>query len=463
MNGTAAPNAFDGEKLCHAFYGLVNQLLRSCDDFVSCVTRPCFVRVSKVAHLSRTADRYDFDVGIVQRMDDAVRVVEGDGRGSRLETSSPQHEQGRLAAFLPVMLAIVVGLALGYLWGAARSTAVVPQERASALETLVDSDAGPVAPVLGATDGIEALTSRAEAAAVSGRDARLNELVPGFAGSLTWVRDDGDVVKWRAGAVFPRERDLPEGATGASWATRSVRLAYVCCRNSVLYAGAGELQPFAVGVATAAWHPTDMNLMAWLSQPDSGGAQQLIVGSFQTGETNVVAVLEAGVAPYEMVSWNDLGFALTETADDGAVTLVLLAAGGRETLRIPGVVLDRPKPDGSVVFRTGEDLDRWWVMPLDAAEPVALEGVPGRSAGALAWSPDGVSFVAIDPNGLAWLVRDGDSSRVISGDVVEVTWSGATDFIVGVDRLGRLVFYNLETGENTLVVLDEFPRSLEAH
>ena len=361
------------------------------------------------------------------------------------------------------MLAVVVGLALGYLWGAARSTAVVPQERAGALETLVSSDSGPIAPTSEGSDGIEALTNRAQAAAVSGPDPRLNELVPGFAGSLTWVRDDGDVVKWRAGAVFPRERDLPEGATGATWATRSVRLAYVCCRNSVLYAGAGELQPFAIGVATAAWHPTDMNLMAWLSEPDSVGAQQLTVGSFQTGETSLVANLTAGAPPYEIVAWNDLGFAVTETADDGTVTLVVLAANGSETVRVPDVVLDGTNADASVVFRSPGDLDSWWVMPFDAAESIPLAGVPDRSQGALAWSPDGDAFVSIDPNGLAWLVRDGDASRIISGEVVEVTWSGAADFIVGVDRLGRLVFYNLETGENTLVDIDEFPRSLEAH
>ncbi|NNF64689.1 MAG: hypothetical protein HKN07_10570, partial [Acidimicrobiia bacterium] len=122
-------------------------------------------------------------------MDDAVRVVDRDRRSSRVEPSIPQQRQAPGAAFVPVMLAVVVGLSLGYLWGAARSTAVVPLERASALETLVNSDTEVVAPIPEAPDGIESLTNRAQAVAASGPDPRLNEIVPGFAGSLTWVTE----------------------------------------------------------------------------------------------------------------------------------------------------------------------------------------------------------------------------------------------------------------------------------
>ncbi len=415
-------------------------------------------------------------------MDDRIRVLEPDG------DEPPRHHRQprglpplRSLPVLPAAVAIgLLGLLVGYVFGAARAPAPSPPIQAEDLSG-VDHNADPAvatpfgqpvpeAHVTGETSpGTTSLTTTT----TTTPPARLSELVPGFRGTMSWVDYAGKVHRWNSGAREPRAIDVPIESWGHDWNAEGTRLLYVSGnRTPALYVGVpGAEEPLALQVTMARWHATHANRFAWLGSTDAQAFDErvweapmrLSVAELESS-TRQVATLDVAAGfehtEWYLMSWNDDGFALirsswNQVGPEWESAVVILDASGAVVFEEAGLEWLASRPDGSVLVAearynaipTQDDRNARIVLLDGSTEPVDIDS----NVWTVAYSPDGSHRAQIDGHGRLSL-RSPSETTTFTRLAHSVTWGPDGRFVVATLNEGRFfLFYDLETRAEYIV------------
>ncbi len=397
-----------------------------------------------------------------------------------------------------VVVVGVLGLLVGYVFGAAREPAPPAPLEAAGLSGIDLDDRAvasfeptPQTTVVAPDENTPQTTAAPTTTTAPAPRLPLGEQVPGFTGTITYVDYGGfspRLFKWHSRASEPSQADVPAGSWNHQWSAFATHVLYIAGnRSPALYAGSpGRAEPLALWVTSAAWHATDPSRLAWLAPTD-----QLVDRETFWNTAPTLTTLDMGgtgaaeqiitLTPddrydhteWYLAAWNDDGFALHQNSwsDDPnehgtyewSSSIVVIDHDGDVVFQEQGVGGLATLGDGSMVIiqTQGNDEDRNpRLLRLDGTVS-ATELDPG------AW------FAAISPDGFYTAHISGSGRLSIAGPVGTVTfshivetaaWSPDGRFLVASISGGSVIlFYDRVTAQEYFVRPEGMANSLRVH
>jgi hypothetical protein len=343
-------------------------------------------------------------------------------------------------------VALVAGLALGYLAGA-YATPAVPRASLSPTTTATPDQTSALSPT-----------------ATTLLQQTLAEQLPGTAGRRLLVvnaDDEMELLIWLADAQHPQRTELPFQAAfteilfDASGAWMSALTDSVFER--ALYVGNVQSHPSPVflEVTSSRWHPTVGARIAWTARPTQAEAFFLYRGPVLPNGVEAQPLVEVS-ADERLLAWGNFGYLLATEGD--CPVLRTIDGEGRPLGEGQARFMDATTDGRLLIAECGQDgLSPLILTDARFQAPRVLDLVPAEAVRDARWSPGGRRIALfVDSGDLdTLLVHDVDGETELTMRVprpISVDWT-LRDFLVIAARGGQVVIVDLASGRDSVVDL----------
>lgn len=292
----------------------------------------------------------------------------------RVRIAEPPDRRPSNAGLVTVVVGIA-GLLLGYLLGAVGTgDPANPQDIAAApnrtIGSLTDPGASTVAPPPATTTSSTTTTSTTRPPA--GPEPVLYERIPPMGGRRLVAIGERQALFWRAGSREPTLIDMPVNSW-ARWHDGGRHLAYLKYESSEGAAVGNELwmafdgrvpQPVWIGVASFAWHPTEIRL-AWIGRHLPETTWHVFAGRATDYGVEDVVVHDTGMEAdstswISLVAFGDNGWVI-QREDSAGSTVLSIASDGTVAGERADTWAQAVSPTGAVLAGDQVDHRQIWL------------------------------------------------------------------------------------------------------